>query len=271
MSDISSLSPASRATVEEFIHRSEFWLRVPGNERDRFWEMDDPGRSYSFTASDVVKFTEENCLAATAASNNELLVEFKRKLYTDSEMNKTSPIEGRPLAQKLGEYLVWIDRLFFFGLITHPTRREGNLVADQPLITLRFQDGIGDREGNDLNGIFLAKVGQMVVSLIEPSGQFKHFEKAVGTIAHELLHVYLHILTRENSAASYFRDIFDNEHGAKFQELLYFMFTKLSYWMPTIPYLKELAAETHGNLEIMLARPAISDTDARSQIYAKPA
>ncbi|KAI0449691.1 hypothetical protein F5B21DRAFT_519861 [Xylaria acuta] len=271
MPDVSSLPLACIGTLENFNHRLNFWRRVPGHERHRFWETDNPDRPYSHKASDVVQFTKANCLAATAAHNSKPLVEFKRKLYTDWDMNKTSPFEGMQLAQLLSEYLVWIDRLFFFGLITRPTTREGKLVAGRPIIKLRFENELRDSDGNDLNGVFIDSSGELCVNMLEPSGKLTAFNKAVCVIVHELTHVYLHILTRDSSSASYYREIWDNGHGVQFYELLLFMLTQLSKFMPTIPYFEELATDTRNDLHAALARPAVSEAVARSLIYAKPA
>ncbi|KAI0436865.1 hypothetical protein F4803DRAFT_556589 [Xylaria telfairii] len=266
MSHSSSLSPASRQTVDDFIQRSNFWLGVPGKDRSYFWQMNGPGRPYSHTAQDVAQFTKANCLAAALTHDSELLVEFKTKLYTDSEKNKISRFEGLPLAQLLGEYLVWIDHLFFFGIITHPTRRDGKLVANQPIIKLQFQKGLSV-DGTNLHGIFAEDTATLYVDITESSGEFKSFEMGLCIIVHELLHVYLHLLTRDNSAANYFRDIvMGSGHGVQFQELLYFMFTRLSKWMPTIPQLEKLATDTRNDLRAAIAQPPVSEADARSLI-----
>ncbi|KAH8158684.1 hypothetical protein CIB48_g9573 [Xylaria polymorpha] len=266
MSHAASLSPASRRIVEDFVQRVNFWLRVPGEERSYFWQTDNPGRPYSHTAHDVVQFTKANCLATTLTHDSELLVEFKRKLYTDSEKNKISRLTERPLAELLGEYLVWIDHLFFFGVITHPTRREGKLESNQPIIELHYHNGLSS-EGQNLHGGFAEDTAILFVDLTEPSGEFKSFETGVGIIVHELLHVYLHVLTRDNSAANYFRDlVIGGGHGVQFQELLYFMFTQLSKWFPTIPELENLATNTHNNLIAAIAQPPVSEADAMSLI-----
>ncbi|KAI1371130.1 hypothetical protein F4677DRAFT_464498 [Hypoxylon crocopeplum] len=234
MSNISSLPQASRRTVEDFLHRSEFWLRVPGNERDRFWRMDSPGRSYSHTAPEVVKFTEANCLTARAVNNSDLN-EFKRKLQTDWEKSRTTPFEGMDLATLLGEYAVWIDHLFFFGLITRPARQDGILDGERPIIEFEFRDGIEDGDGNELEGTFLHRTGQFLVNMLQSSGKFQPFEKALCVIVHELVHVYLHVLAWDNDAGSYLIDIHqDNGHGVQFHELLQFILTQLFKWMPTM-------------------------------------
>ncbi|KAI0543887.1 hypothetical protein F4679DRAFT_577289 [Xylaria curta] len=268
MSYLPSLPQDSKRTIEEFSQRSELWLQVPGEERDRFWEKDYPGKPYSHPASNVVQFTQANCLATTAAPNSEPIVEFKRKLYTDVEMIKITRFDGRSYGQFLSEYLVWIDHLFFFGLVTHPTRREGKLWSDEPIITLAVEDHFIDSDGNDLNGQFFPSEGELRVGLNEPSGEFKTLDKAIVTIAHELVHVYLLVLTRDNSAARYYNEICEYSHGVQFHELLQFILTRLSEWFPTIPYFGQLAAATHNDLLAALARPLVSDDVARSLIYA---
>ncbi|TRX92067.1 hypothetical protein FHL15_006934 [Xylaria flabelliformis] len=267
MSYHSSLSQDSKRTVEEFYQRSLFWLQVPGIERYRFWETDNPGKPYSHPASNVVQFTQANCLATTAAHDSEAIVEFKAKLYTDSEMSKVSHFEGS-YGKFLSEYLVWIDHLFFFGLITHPTRHEGRLVAGKPIITLATRDHFTDLDGNDLNGQFFPHAGELCLGICEPSGELKAMDKAIATVVHELVHVYLLVLTRDSSASRYFNEVYEFGHGVQFHELLQFILTQLSLWMPTIPYFAYLAKATRNDLRAALARPVVSDDAARSLIYA---
>ncbi|KAI1743124.1 hypothetical protein F4680DRAFT_445594 [Xylaria scruposa] len=267
MSYLPSLSQDSKRTIEEFSQRSQFWLQVPGEERDRFWEKDYPGKPYSYPASNVVQFTQANCLATTASHDSEPIVEFRRKLYTDAEMSKTSYFEGC-YGRFLSEYLVWIDHLFFFGLITHPTRREGQLKAENPIITLAVEDHFTDLDGNDLNGQFFPSVGEVCLGLKEPSGELKALDKAIAIVVHELVHVYLLVLTRDNSAARYYNEVYEFGHGVQFHELLLFILTRLSEWMPTIPYFGRLAAATRNDLRAALARPKVSDDVARSLINA---
>ncbi|KAI1161254.1 hypothetical protein F5B18DRAFT_663235 [Nemania serpens] len=267
MSDMSSLPRASRRTVENFIHRSEFWLRVPGNDRDYFWEMDNPDGPYSYTASYVVQFTKANCLATTAASNDKLLEEFKRKLQTDWDMNKTSAPDGMRLARLMNEYMMWIDRIFFFGLITRPMKLDGRFVAERSIIKLKFRDGLND-EGNDLHGVFAYHTGELWMNTLQSSSEFQSFDTELSIIVHELVHVYLHVLTWDQSAASYLRNIFqDNGHGVQFQELFHFILTQLFKWMPTMTSLGELATDTSENLRAALAKPSVSDTVARLVIH----
>lgn len=248
--------------MEKFIHRLEFWLRVPGNERDYFWEMDNPGRPYSFTASDVVKFTKANCLAATAASNDELLKEFKKKLQTDGDMSTTSPPDGMRLVHLMHEYIVWIDRIFFFGLITRPIKREGRLVAQRPIVKLKFKDGLNDGK-NDLHGVFVYHAGELWLNTLQVSCEFQSFDAMLCILMHELVHIYLHVLTRDQSAANYLRDVFQNHgHGVQFHELLKFILAQLSMWMPTMTALGELTS-TSEDLRAALAEPSVSDTVAR--------
>ncbi|TGJ80915.1 hypothetical protein E0Z10_g7849 [Xylaria hypoxylon] len=269
MSDISSLPGPSRRTVENFMHRSEFWSRVPGNERLRFWEWDDPDRPYFYTASQVVQFTKANCLAAVAA-NNSAVEEFRRELQIGWETNRTSPLGVVALTQLMGQYLVLIDRIFFFGLITHPTRRQGKLVANQPIIKLLVQNGLTDPAGNELNGIFTYETGELWINALQSSGEIQFFEEMLATIVHELVHVYLHVLTRDNSAASYYRELSQDEgHGVQFHELLQFILAHLFNWMPTILYLGALAKETGKDLQTALAKPSVFESVARSLIYAE--
>ncbi|KAI0532435.1 hypothetical protein GGR58DRAFT_517740 [Xylaria digitata] len=257
MSDISR-------TVEEFTRRSEFLLTVPGDKRKDFWQMDGPDSPYSYTASDVVKFTEANCLATAATNNNEIL-EFKRKLHADLEANRISPLKGNLLAALIGEYIVWIDHLFFFGVITHPTRREGELAAANPMITLVCKEGLQYEKENDLKGVYSREKGELWLNLLECSGQSRPFDRLLATAAHELVHVYLHFLTRDASAASYLRDVgYNNGHGVQFHELLQFIFTRLFEWMPAMTRLGELAMEARKDLQSALAQPVISDSIARS-------
>ncbi|KAI2643551.1 hypothetical protein GGS21DRAFT_22903 [Xylaria nigripes] len=268
MSDISSLPPATRGTVEDFIHRAEFWLLVSANDRNDFWESDHPDRpGYSYTASDIVEFTKANCLAATAPQNNELLTEFKTKLERDLENSRTSPHNGEVLAQLLSEYLVWIDRIFLFGIITRASKQEGKLVATRPIITLHFEDGLEDVAGNDLEGIFIYGVGELHVNLLQESGEYQHFDHVFCIVVHELIHVYLHVLMRERSAAAFLRDIAqDHGHGVQFQTLLHFVLTRLFELVPAMTHLDELLMDTAEDLRDALAKPSVSDVEARLRL-----
>ncbi|KAI1750301.1 hypothetical protein F4782DRAFT_548782 [Xylaria castorea] len=266
MSDIPSLSQDSRRTVEEFYQRSQFWLQVPRKERHRFWETDNPGQPYLYRASDVIQFTRENCLATTAAHDGELLAEFKRKLDTDWSMNQISPFGGTKVCQLLNEYLVWIDHLFFFRLITHPTRQ-------RPIIKIRFQDRYTNYDGNDhFHGAFSPRDGEVYINSVEPTGEPKAFDKAIVVLLHELVHAYLHLLTRDDSAANYVNEVGGKGHGPQFHRLLEFILSQLSNWVPSIPYLKELSLNANCLLGSAMSIRLVYDDDvARSLIYANSA
>ncbi|KAI0101403.1 hypothetical protein GGR51DRAFT_563582 [Nemania sp. FL0031] len=270
MSDLSSLSPTVRATVEDFVDRAEFWSRTPGAERaKRFWETDEPGKPYSYTAADIVKFTEANCLAAAGPDNHELIQEFKKKIWADWEANLKSPKVFEDLAHLLSEYLVWIDRLFYFGIITGPTRKDGKLVSGKPKIKFCVEEGGSNGLNNEvLNGIFLMHTGELWVNVLLPSGPV-NFADGLCTIVHESVHVYLHLLTRDHSASNYFKEVYqDHGHGVEFQRLLLFILNQLSNWMPAMAALSGTATDTQQDLHVAISKPILSDSDARAQIQA---
>ncbi|GAP82551.1 hypothetical protein SAMD00023353_0100940 [Rosellinia necatrix] len=273
MSDILSLPLGPRKIVWEFVRRSEFWLRVPGNERRSFWEMDNPDQPlYLFTAFDVVQFTKAHSLAAIATNDDELLRVFKEKLRADWGADQATPYEEARIARVLGDYLLWIDRIFFFGLLTRPTKREGELVAERPIVALQPESGLVDADGKSLNGRFVIGTGKLLVSTRRKSGKLQLFPKALAIVVHELVHAYLHILVRDDEAARYFRDIDqDSGHGIQFQTLLQFILLKLFEWVPTMKYLRGLAILTRVDLRAALARPPISEDVARSLIYPEEA
>ncbi|KAJ8132095.1 hypothetical protein O1611_g1528 [Lasiodiplodia mahajangana] len=269
MSDLSSLPPTVRATEEDFVDRSEFWFRTPGDERaNSFWEMDEPGKPYLYTASDIVKFTEANCLAAVAPENHELLQEFKKKIRADWDANSKSPKVLNDLAHLLSEYMVWIDRLFYFGILTGPTRKDGKLVSGKEKFRFAAEEGLTNgMSGEVLNGLFLKGRGELWVNLLLPSGPV-HFADGLCVVVHESVHIYLHLLTRDRSASNYFKEVCqDNGHGVEFQQLLQFIFSQLFDWMPAMPILRELATDTLENFRVALSKPSFSEAEARAQIY----
>ncbi|KAM0812031.1 hypothetical protein AB5N19_14348 [Seiridium cardinale] len=280
MSDVTTFPLAARATIHSFVDRAEFWLGAPGHKRAHFWEVDDPQRPYATTAPEVVEFTQANCLAVTAGSNSELLNEFTSKLNADWEKSKTAPQEAMQLARSLSEYLVWIDHLFFFGIITRPTRSQGDLRAARPLIALRFIEGVRDGSGNELEGAFVETTGDLTINMLKQNrtngidnyaDKFQPFEKALCVVVHELVHVYLYILTRDSSASNYHRHIHQGEgHGVQFYELLQFILTKLFQWAPSMAYLGDLAAETRESLHVALESPFLSDAAAIALMRTKP-
>ncbi|KAK7750849.1 hypothetical protein SLS62_007248 [Diatrype stigma] len=268
MANISSshLSPASRETVERFASRSEFYLQLPGDQRHKIWQFDGPDASYSYTGPDIVKFTEANCLAATAAIDDNLLHEFRNKLRTEWASSQSIPYEGMALAELISEYVVWVDYLFFFGILTHAKIIDGKLEAEKPLYTLVFQEGLYDAEGNELEGVFFPDTVEMHINLLQSSGQFQPLDRALAVIVHEMTHMYLDVLTRDTSHASYYQHVFQNHgHGIQFHELLRFNLVQLSKLAP-MPYLGYLAAKTHEDLRLTLAQPAVSDAEAKELI-----
>ncbi|KAK5630517.1 hypothetical protein RRF57_006232 [Xylaria bambusicola] len=252
-------------TVKSFVHRSEFWLTAP-DRRYRFWETDSPGRAYFFSAADLVQFTETNCLAK-ANPNSSDISKFKNEFQASWEANKTNPDKGMALAQSVANYLVWIDRLFFFGIITQQDKRKDES-DHRSLIQLAFEDKLVDPEG-EIEGVFMCYTATLWVNIKESSGEYQSFEKLFCIIVHELCHVYLGILTKDNNASRYYKDVeLDKGHGVQFQELLQFIFTQLFEWMPKVLLFGELAAEHQRALQTALAQPAVSETIARSRIYA---
>ncbi|KAI1111415.1 hypothetical protein F5Y14DRAFT_454063 [Nemania sp. NC0429] len=266
MSGLLSLPRASRQIVESFVHRSEFWFRMPESKRDYFWTMNSPGKPYSYTAVDVVQFTKANCLAATTARNDKLLGEFKSKLQADWASSRATPPDGMRLVHLMHDYLAWIDRVFFFGLITHPTKLGDRLVTSKSLIKLSFRDGLND-EGNALNGAFAYYTGTLWISTVNSSGEFHSFDTILCSFIHELVHVYLHVLSWDQSAASCWRNVYqDHGHGVQFYELLHFILARIFEWMPMMTPLGDLMKETEENLRAALAKPSVSDADARMLI-----
>ena len=269
MSDIPSLPLASRKTVEDFVHRSEFWLQVPGNERKRFWETDNPdNRPYLFPAPQLVEFTKANCLATTADDKNEILNKFKTKLQTDWEKSRTAPLEGIQFAHLLGEYVGWIDRVFFFGVLTRPRWRGGDLdKLERQIIGIQMHEGLRGSKGEVLEGQFSDAHGTLFVNLQQNSGKAQAFEKAICVVAHELVHAYLHILTRDNSGSNYLRQMYqDYGHGIQFHALLRFILDQLFQWLP-IPYIGEMAKTTGKDLDVAFSKRLVSESVSRSIIY----
>lgn len=269
MSNIASscLSPTSRETVEQFARRSDYWLQLPGDQRRKVWQFDSPGEEYSHTAHDVVRFTEANCPAVTAASDDKLLNEFKEKLATEWDRSQITPYEGMDLAELISEYVVWVDYLFFFGILTRTTVVEDELRIGQPLYKLLFEEGLHDATGNEMEGVFNPETAEMRINLTQSSGEFQSLDKALAVIVHEMTHMYLDVLTSDDSFASYYRDLFQNRgHGVQFHELLQFNLTQLFNLVPTMSYLGDLAAKTQEDLHFTLAQPDVSEADARKLI-----
>ncbi|KAI0513086.1 hypothetical protein F5B22DRAFT_648182 [Xylaria bambusicola] len=251
-------------TVQSLIRRSEFWLTVPGMQRYRFWETDSPNRVYSFTAADLVQFTKTNCLAK-ANPNSSDVSEFKNEMQADLEANKANPYTGTTLAQSVANCLVWIDRLFFFGIITQQDKRKDES-DHRSLITLSFGDHCEEPE---MKGVFIPSQATLWVNLDQPSGEPEPFDEIFCVMVHELCHVYLGILTKDSNASRYHTEIqLNNGHGVQFQELLHFILAQLFAWFPMIPRLGELAAVHQEALQNALAQPIVSETIARSRIYA---
>ncbi|KAI1171888.1 hypothetical protein F4777DRAFT_27960 [Nemania sp. FL0916] len=272
MADIMCLPPPLMRVVDKYMRRAEIWVQLPGDQKDRFWKMDNPDGTESFTAGEIVMFTEQSCLLAAASVDDGLIEEFRAKFRTDWERNNTSPFQGRDFAKTIGEYIVWIDRIFFFGLITRPAREAGGeLRAQQYLFTLKFDILLDDWEGNELHGAFDSTTGTFRVAMWQRSGEPQPFDQVLCTVIHELAHVYLGILTREHSATNYLRDIYQNSgHGAQFHRLLGSVFALLHEWLPNMTRLGELAAQHEDSMISALAVPLISEAAARAYIRDNP-
>lgn len=269
----SYLSPTSQEVVESFVKRSEFWHQMPADRRRQTWQYDNPeDPGYLYTATDIVKFTQANCFAKTAASDDKLLNEFKKKLQTEWAASQTTPYEGYDLARLVSEYAVWIDHLFFFGLLTRSTIVDGELHAGEPLFTLECCDGLVNPEGQELEGVFQPETGllavNMLVDMLQDPGEFQPLEHLMCVVAHEMTHIYLNALTRDNSAASFYKDVFQmGNHGVQFHELLGFVFFSLHLLVPTIPYLTKISRKTLDDLCLILDETEIpSDSEAMELI-----
>ncbi|KAJ3577302.1 hypothetical protein NPX13_g3265 [Xylaria arbuscula] len=250
-------------TIERFISRSEFWLTVPGDQRYHFWEMDSPNESYSCTAEELVLYSQANCLAkANPDPDSSDISDFLTQLQADRVKYRETQAQGPELAGLLGKYLLWIDHLFFLDIIFRQRKRES--MPDIPdLITPQFHGQLEIPDGT-LNGVFIKETGQLMINLEETS-----FDAVFCVIVHELCHVYLHLLVKDHDASRYFRQVENNGgHGIEFHNLLQSIYGQLFEWLPDWSELELLSWDHQRLLEASLAEPAISESAARSLIYA---
>ncbi|KAI1358654.1 hypothetical protein F5Y08DRAFT_345488 [Xylaria arbuscula] len=249
--------------VERFISRSEFWQTVPGDQRYRFWEMDSPDESYSCTAEELVLYTQANCLAkANSDSDSSDISDFLTQLQADRVTYMQTQAQGPELADLMSKYLLWIDHLFFFGIIFRQSKRQS--MPDIPdLITPQFHSQLEIRDGT-LHGVFLKEVGKLMINLEGTS-----FDAVFCIIVHELCHVFLYLLVKDDDASRYFRQVYnDDGHGTEFHNLLQSIYGQLFEWLPQWPELEILNWDHQRLLEASLAEPVISESAARSLIYA---
>ncbi|KAI1319312.1 hypothetical protein F5Y16DRAFT_414283 [Xylariaceae sp. FL0255] len=268
MSDISSLPAAVRQNVQDFARRIEVWQGVPGDIRSKFWETDsdDP---YFHSASEMVQFTTANCEAGNSFLRSTLVSEFKEKLEADLRRSQVSPPEDRDLGWLTSEYLVWIDRLFFFGLITQPAKCSGGLRATRSAIALEVDGKVREGKENLQKGHFNEQTGGLLIRLRQCSGEWHPLEMIICIAAHELTHAYLHLLTRDQSASRYWRQVQQNHgHGEEFWLLLHFIQSRLLDIAPEMHILRDqIIQDTYKGLQQAASEPEVSDEAARALIH----
>ncbi|KAI1322346.1 hypothetical protein F5Y16DRAFT_404590 [Xylariaceae sp. FL0255] len=274
MSDISTLSPAQLdRRVEEFAQRIEFWLRAPLMNRVHFWETDSDARPYFNSAERVVQFTKSNCIAANPSSNSSLMDEFGKKLRNDWHVAQVSHLERVDVEALMRQYMVWIDQIFFFGLLTQPTRHEGKLVAGRNIINLKLFNILNDwSHGAVLDAEFVRTTGDLRMGLFQGSGEIKPFDvSVVCRVAHVLTYIYLYMLSRERRAEIYWRQLCqDNGHGVQFYELFYYIISQISQLAPCMGNLQDQVAKTYQDLQVARSKPRVWEDDAVQLIPNSP-
>ncbi|KAI1270046.1 hypothetical protein F5Y18DRAFT_421527 [Xylariaceae sp. FL1019] len=265
MSDITSLPPAIRFDLESLGHRIESWLQTPGEARLDFWKMDSD-RPYSFTASQLVHFTQHNCLVAVSPPENALLQEFQQKLQTDWQNSQTRQFTAYDLCKLTSEYAVWVDKLFFFGLFTRPVRQEdGGLHSSREVFTWRCAQGdLPAPDGQDMYGNWDVMTGTVYINLRKTAdSELAEFDMLLGIVAHELSHMYLDVLTRDDSPSRYWHEVMQERgHGAVFQILCNYILSHFNKLVPGMRHIEEDREETFRRYALVEAQPRISDAAA---------
>ncbi|KAI0146156.1 hypothetical protein GGR57DRAFT_506678 [Xylariaceae sp. FL1272] len=274
MSNTASLSPAAREEVERFGARIEFWLQTEGEERRHFWSLDsDKDSEYSYDAARLVQFTQQNCLA-TGSPDHPRMQEFKRQLQTDFQTCQTNPPTGADLCRLTSRYVEWIDEIFFFGLLLRLVRDdEGKVVKSRQIFRYECVPYAKGPNGELWNGVFYKEPAALIINMSkvprEPTVQseWQDFDFLLCTIAHEMAHIYLHVLIRDNSPSRYWHQVEDNTgHGQLFWVLLNLMLTHLSLAAPGMEHVQEQREETFWMNDVMAARPLVSDDVANQLI-----
>lgn len=264
-------SEKTRDVVHDYYLRADFWqFRVPGNKRWDFWEWDNPGQYYEYYASDIVKFTKAKCIAKRTREFRDVNNEFKAELQRDWEASRLSPYNGTQLAQLLSRYVVWLDALFFFGVMTRPKRIGTQLTASKMLFNLHFGQTRDDALG--IISSFRFMQSQVNIGLLKSGGdRFVSFDEALCSLVHEMVHVFLHVLTRDRSPRNYLKEYHQNEgHGVQFKELFHFILTKLLKWQPGMSYIDMQARQLKQELRAGTEEPPYYEASARHIIERSP-
>ncbi|KAI2603581.1 uncharacterized protein GGS25DRAFT_526625 [Hypoxylon fragiforme] len=237
-------SEKTRDVVHDYYLRADFWqFRVPGNKRWDFWEWDNPGQYYEYYASDIVKFTKAKCIAKRTREFRDVNNEFKAELQRDWEASRLSPYNGTQLAQLLSRYVVWLDALFFFGVMTRPKRIGTQLTASKMLFNLHFGQTRDDALG--IISSFRFMQSQVNIGLLKSGG--------------------------DRSPRNYLKEYHQNEgHGVQFKELFHFILTKLLKWQPGMSYIDMQARQLKQELRAGTEEPPYYEASARHIIERSP-
>ncbi|KAI0197821.1 hypothetical protein F4808DRAFT_473524 [Astrocystis sublimbata] len=254
--------------LERFSQRADFFLQARGNERDRFWEMTEPGTTYDYTINDVARLTQHNCYAAAVEGlelKDDLVEDFKLKWLHDYEWSNTSPFDSVEAKGLLMEYAAWFDRLFFFGTFTRGT----NVFDEDSRVQIDFVRGIKLPSGETVNAEYRPPTHEINIDMLQPSGSERYaIEVPIYLLLHEMTHAWFAMLQWEYSAARYLWDLHqDDGHGVSFYSLLLFIYEKLAEWLGPMPRLDQLIIDTREKLNVAFERPFLSDNLARSLIY----
>ncbi|KAK9799228.1 putative ABC1 atypical kinase-like domain-containing protein [Seiridium cardinale] len=160
------------------------------------------------------------------------------------EVNKNLQNMGaKAVESMLRRYMVMIDSIFFFGMLTSQGETLSPGQEHNPLVSLHLEEGTL-RESNKcikeaglLYGEFRIYELRIVLAKQGPlrggtTGPFR-LGDFIGTLVHEMVHAFLDIFSDLNSAE--YKDYVAPEdgHGVLFWELNDSVMAKISSWIPT--------------------------------------
>ncbi|KAI0551798.1 hypothetical protein F4679DRAFT_582256 [Xylaria curta] len=159
------------------------------------------------------------------------------KWYRETEKIDLQMMTTSQLERELWQFMVDIDELFFFSLLTRKVEKQSGLDG---LLRLRLTDQASDT----CCGVFKQEPTSPYIRMYrkDHKGETWHFEEILGTLVHEMCHAFLDIFSdRRDPRFQEFVTDYEG-HGEMFWVLLRFVARKLLSYTRSERWLTELTA-----------------------------